>query len=146
MKLTEVNKLFTVEDASELLPELSVMIDEFRDRKNNFLMLNDEVIELRKIVEVEEYRKEELNKKERVLKATAAELENLILQINNLGCHLKDPETGLVDFISLYKGKKVFLCWRQGEEEITWYHDINSGFAGRKMIEFPEEFKNHSAE
>ncbi len=146
MSLYTTNKLFSIQDATELLPDLSVMIDEFRDRKNNFLTLNNEVIELRKIVEVEEYRKEELYRKERILKAIAAELEILILQINDLGCHLKDPDAGLVDFISLHKGKKVFLCWRQGEEEITWYHDINSGFAGRKTIEFPEEFKNNLAE
>jgi len=146
MSMYTTNKLFSVQDASKLLPDLSVMIDEFRDRKNIFLVLNEEVKELTKIVEVEEYRKEELYRKKRILKATAAELENLILQINNLGCHLKDPDTGLVDFISLYKGKKVFLCWRQGEEEITWYHEINSGFADRKTIEFPDEFKNNSAE
>ncbi len=143
MSLIGTNKLFNVQDASELIPELTVMIDEFRDRKNNFLKLNNEVIELRGMIEVDEYRKEELSNKERILKATAAELENLILQIRDLGCQLKDPEAGLVDFISMYKGKKVFLCWRQGEEEITWYHDINSGFSDRKMIEYPEEFKNN---
>lgn len=143
MSLYGTNKLFSVQDASELIPDLSVMIDEFRDRKNNFLKLNNEVIELRKIIEVDEYRKEELSKKERILKATAAELENLIMQVRDLGCHLKDPEAGLVDFISVYKGKKVFLCWRQGEKEITWYHDINSGFSDRKVIEYPEEFKNN---
>lgn len=143
MSLFGTNKLFSVQDASELIPELTVMIDEFRDRKNNYLKLNNEVIELREMIEVDEYRKEELSNKERILKATAAELENLILQIRDLGCQLKDPEAGLVDFISVYKGKKVFLCWRQGEEEITWYHDINSGFSGRKMIEYPEEFKNN---
>ncbi len=143
MSLIGTNKLFNVQDASKLIPELTVMIDEFRDRKNNFLKLNNEVIELRGMIEVDEYRKEELSNKERILKATAAELENLILQIRDLGCQLKDPEAGLVDFISVYKGKKVFLCWRQGEEEITWYHDINSGFSGRKMIEYPEEFKNN---
>ena len=136
-------KLFSVNEASELIPELTVMIDEFRDRKNNFLKLNNEVIELREMIEVDEYRKEELSNKERILKATAAELENLILQIRDLGCQLKDPEAGLVDFISVYKGKKVFLCWRQGEEEITWYHDINSGFSGRKIIKYPEDFKNN---
>ncbi len=143
MSLLGTKKLFNVQDASKLIPELTVMIDEFRDRKNNFLKLNNEVIELREMIEVDEYRKEELSNKERILKATAAELENLILQIRDLGCQLKDPEAGLVDFISVYKGKKVFLCWRQGEEEITWYHDINSGFSGRKMIEYPEEFKNN---
>ena len=146
MRLSTTNKLFNVQDACKLLPDLSVMIDEFRDRKNIFLTLTSEVKELIKIVEVEKYRKEELYRKERILKATAAELENLILQINNLGCHLKDPDAGLVDFISLYKGKKVFLCWRQGEDKITWYHDINSGFADRKSIEFPEEFKNDLTE
>ncbi len=136
------DKLFTVNDASKLLPQLSTIIDEFRDRRNAFFKLNRELNELREVVTDEAYRSEELSNKERILTATSKELENLLDEVSKQGCMLKDIDNGLVDFISIFRGKKVFLCWQQGEEEISWYHDIQSGFTGRKKINDPNEFKD----
>ncbi|MCH8288358.1 MAG: DUF2203 domain-containing protein [Candidatus Marinimicrobia bacterium] len=136
------DKLFTVNDASKLLPQLSTIIDEFRDRRDTFFKLNRELNELREVVGNEAYRSEELSNKERILVATSKELENLLDEVSKQGCMLKDVEHGLVDFISIFRGKKVFLCWQQGEEEISWYHDIQSGFTGRKKISDPDEFKD----
>jgi hypothetical protein len=50
------------------------------------------------------------------------------------GILLKDPETGLVDFPADREGRVVYLCWRLGEDGVTWYHEISSGFAGRKPL------------
>ena len=144
MTIPERNKLFSVQEASGMLPELSTIMDEFRDRKQSYFKLNREVTKLKRQVEVEYKMPEELDKKERILKAIVSELESLINQVNDLGCYLKDPDSGLVDFTSIYKGRKVFLCWKQGEKDIKWFHDINSGFAGRERITNPKEFKNRS--
>jgi hypothetical protein len=66
---------------------------------------------------------------------------NCVLQINSLtegleaqGCVLKGIEYGLVDFPSLRNGKEVYLCWKNPEERIEYWHDIQSGFAGRQRI------------
>ncbi|RPI70946.1 MAG: DUF2203 family protein, partial [Ignavibacteriales bacterium] len=45
---------------------------------------------------------------------------------------------GLVDFPSIINNKEVFLCWRSDEDEIKFYHDIDSGYSGRKPI--PENY------
>lgn len=50
------------------------------------------------------------------------------------GILLRDPETGLVDFPADVGGRRVFLCWRLGEDEVAWYHDEDSGFAGRRPL------------
>jgi hypothetical protein len=50
------------------------------------------------------------------------------------GILLKDPETGLVDFPADREGRVVYLCWRLGEDGVTWYHEISSGFSGRKPL------------
>jgi len=134
--------LFTVEEANELLPEIRTILDEFKDRKKIFFELKEEVFELTKIVDSEEYRSEELSNKERILMATSKEIENLFEEIAKFGCVVKDIDNGLVDFISIFQGKKVFLCWKQGEDNVSWYHDMQTGFAGRKKIEDPVEFKN----
>jgi hypothetical protein len=62
-----------------------------------------------------------------VIQATVDELESL-------GCELKDVQQGLVDFRSVRDGEEVYLCWRQGEERITFWHTLESGFAGRQPI------------
>jgi hypothetical protein len=43
-------------------------------------------------------------------------------------------QQGLVDFRSVRNGEEVYLCWRQGEERISHWHTLESGFAGRQPI------------
>ena len=136
------DKLFSVEEANMLLPEIRTILDEFKDRKKMFFELKEEIIELTEVVDSEEYRSEELSKKERIMMATSKEIENLFEEIADLGCVVKDIDNGLVDFISIFKGRKVFLCWKQGEDKVSWYHDMQTGFTGRKKISDPVEFKN----
>jgi len=40
-----------------------------------------------------------------------------------------------VDFYSLREDRPIFLCWRLGEDRITHWHEIDSGFAGRQPID-----------
>jgi len=54
--------------------------------------------------------------------------------LTDMGIVLRDLETGLVDFHALRDGKIVFLCWRRGEDAISFWHDIEAGFAGREPI------------
>jgi hypothetical protein len=50
------------------------------------------------------------------------------------GILLRDPETGLVDFPAEREGRRIFLCWRLGEDEVAWFHEEHSGFDGRKPL------------
>ena len=52
----------------------------------------------------------------------------------DLGCELKDLGLGLIDFPSYQNGKLVYLCWKRGEPSIAFWHDIDSGFAGRQPL------------
>jgi hypothetical protein len=47
---------------------------------------------------------------------------------------LRDPETGLIDFPGRRDGRPVFLCWQLGEERVTHWHEVGSGFTGRKPL------------
>lgn len=60
--------------------------------------------------------------------------ELCVRRIHALGGVLKDINQGLVDFPSLRDGREVFLCWKHGEESISFWHDTESGFAGRKPL------------
>ncbi len=61
------------------------------------------------------------------VKATLAEFQRREIQI-------KDLDRGLIDFPALLDGKEVFLCWEQEEEDIEFWHDLHSGYAGRERL------------
>ena len=55
-------------------------------------------------------------------------------ELEALGIQLKDRRTGLIDFPSEMDGRRVLLCWRLGEESVQYWHDEQSGFAGRQPL------------
>ena len=65
------------------------------------------------------------------------ELEAGWAAVSALGCVIKDPRIGLVDFYGRVDGELVFLCWRFGEEAIAHYHGLEEGFSGRKALSAP---------
>jgi hypothetical protein len=63
-----------------------------------------------------------------------AEIDDLVRELHELGCHFKGFDDGLVDWYSYYAGRPVFLCWKLGEPAIEWWHQIDTGYAGRQPI------------
>lgn len=61
-------------------------------------------------------------------------LEQLVREIQATGAILKDINNGLVDFLSRKDGRDVYLCWKYGEDEIGFWHEIDGGFGGRRPL------------
>lgn len=57
-----------------------------------------------------------------------------VARIDALGLTLRDIERGLVDFPALVSGRQVWLCWQFGERAIGWWHDLDTGFDGRRPL------------
>jgi len=57
-----------------------------------------------------------------------------IEQINETGCVIKDIDGGLVDWLAIDRGREIWLCWKYGETEVGYWHEVNSGFAGRRPV------------
>ena len=69
-------------------------------------------------------------------------LKAAVEKLQQFGCVIKDLDIGLVDFVTLFRGREVYLCWRMGESGIRYWHGVDEGFAGRKPID--EDFlENH---
>ncbi len=71
---------------------------------------------------------------ERLIQSIARELDQFQGELEALGIQLKDRRTGLIDFPSEMDGRRVLLCWRLGEESVQYWHDEQSGFAGRQPL------------
>lgn len=63
-------------------------------------------------------------------------IKGFMAELEEIGCAYKDWNfsIGLVDFPSIIDGEEVYLCWKSDEEKIIYYHGINEGFRGRKLI------------
>lgn len=62
-------------------------------------------------------------------------LQQIVEEIENTGCLLKDLDIGLVDFPCRVAAQEVYLCWKLGEPHIHFWHNTDEGFAGRKPID-----------
>lgn len=67
--------------------------------------------------------------------ASSATIKQVMEQLEEIGCLIKDLDIGLIDFPALYQGKEVYLCWRIGEADIAFWHPTDEGFAGRRPID-----------
>jgi len=61
-------------------------------------------------------------------------LREQIEAIQDTGCLIKDIEVGLVDWPALHQGREVLLCWKYGEPEVAFWHELHTGFAGRRPV------------
>jgi hypothetical protein len=55
-------------------------------------------------------------------------------ELKRLGVELKDYFSGLIDFPAWMDGREVYLCWRLGEPEVAYWHEVEAGFAGRQKL------------
>ncbi|MBU1201955.1 MAG: DUF2203 domain-containing protein [Nanoarchaeota archaeon] len=62
------------------------------------------------------------------------EFYNLMEELHENGCILKDIEEGTVDFYSFFEGREIFLCWNIKEENIKYWHELECGRQCKKPV------------
>lgn len=62
------------------------------------------------------------------------EWDDLLRELDDQCIIVRDLDRGLVDFPSLRDGREVFLCWKEGEPQISYWHDLDAGYAGRQPL------------
>jgi hypothetical protein len=70
------------------------------------------------------------------IKKLAAEVNGFLSELEEIGCYYKDTkfQIGLVDFPAMIEDEEVYLCWRSDEDDILYYHEMDAGYLGRKLI------------
>jgi hypothetical protein len=129
-------RYFTLEEATALLPRLTPMLEEIAALGSRLMRAERERAsrEWKARTNGRVHHGDQAGAKPAARAELLAELNAAIRRLRRLGVELKDPRTGLIDFPSLRDGRVVYLCWRLGEPAIEYWHDVDTGFAGRQRL------------
>lgn len=126
---------FTREEAEALLPAIYVVLHKIQESRANIRALEEELETIRIRSMGNGHRLHERTMKlQHELTTLLQALRAQVSELQEFGCELKDPNTGLIDFLSLRDGQEVYLCWQLGEDRIRFWHYLDTGFAGRQPL------------
>ena len=127
---------FSREEADALLPQIAPLLTQIRDlnRKND--ETRSAVNALQGTLKSNGHSLDvEMARLSQALQSTGAAINELIERVAGVGAEVKDLEMGLVDFRSERDGREVYLCWKLGEERVSFWHDLNTGYASRQPLD-----------
>ncbi|HYK67813.1 MAG TPA: DUF2203 domain-containing protein [Streptosporangiaceae bacterium] len=119
-----MDRTFTLDEARDLMPEVQTRADALIEVRASLVELQaalatGESSQLGGLPEA---------------KGFQAQLSELVSWFSTTGLEVKGIAPLLLDFPSELAGGPVLLCWLEGERELSWYHPVAYGFAGRRRI------------
>lgn len=122
-------RYFTLDEANALLPTIEPLMGRLLEKRARAARLTQEIQPLLADVRVDVG-----GTIPSELVQEFADIEALLAEIQSFGCVVKDLNGGLLDFLSERNGRDVYLCWRYGEPMISHYHELHTGFNGRRPV------------
>ena len=129
-------KIFTLEEAGRFLPRIQQALKDLR-RLRKAVESKKVEMDLHEIVGVPKAGVSvgaDMSKEMSTLNELAMKFNSHLEALEDMGCQIKDLDQGLVDFYSVREGRLVYLCWKEGEKNIHYWHTLNGGFQGRKPL------------
>ena len=127
-------KLFTLDQARALLPEVRVIVEAIRAQKQGLDQETARLGEAGARAQGNGHGPRGALEAQARAERFAAEIRAGIERLTALGVEMKGIDEGLVDFPSEREGRVVYLCWRMGEADIGFWHELDAGFRGRQRL------------
>ena len=124
-----MTRYFTLQQAQKILVEIRPLVDEIQAIRQEILSRKPEVWQV-----VERAAGNGGSQAASKLVREFERLDALVHQVQDMGALFKDINMGLLDFPALRNGREVYLCWKHGEKDIEFWHEIETGYAGRRPI------------
>ena len=153
-----MTRFFDLDEANELIPEVRTILESLRDERAELIRLRDQHLRIEAAAEDPTQAPAEANVRRTGRPSDPAEgdddaesaaerrvvrlrmqgvidqMQAGVARIDAFGITLREIETGLIDFPALVAGRQVWLCWRLGEDDIAWWHELGDGFGGRQAL------------
>jgi hypothetical protein len=132
-------RLWTVEEANAKLPALKELLPQMGGWVHRLRAIHEELKRLgafwgKEIHAADHPDRELTHRLEGEFKTLTQRLETEVARLHRDGIELKGLDDGLVDFFSRINGELVYLCWRQDESEVGFYHTLTGGFQARRPL------------
>lgn len=131
-------KYFTLAEANAMLPLVRAIVDDIVQLYADVQERRDLLTKIRQRPgrprDDDNPYDEEVDQVESEIEKDVDRLEEFGDELRRLGVELKDPVVGLVDFLAQIEGHDAYLCWKLGEGEIAFWHELDTGFSGRQSL------------
>jgi hypothetical protein len=142
-----VTRFYDLDSANARIPEMREILEQLKAQREDLIRLRDLVLERQEAVEAggepaggqsrspdDEEPDDELRLIRLRMQGLIDQMQAGVARIDELGITLRDIESGLIDFPALASGRQIWLCWRLGEDDIGWWHELSEGFSGRRAL------------
>lgn len=127
--MPQFNKHFTVEEANQLLPHILSVFEKIHSIREQLGERKENLEKVHKAAPGNGGGKEGAE-----LVSLSESVARLVAGLEEQGILVKDIDAGLVDFPYLREDREVFLCWKMGEKEVAFWHDLETGYRGRQPL------------
>ena len=135
-------KYFTPAEANQMLPLVRAIVKDIvelargaEDREARLARLRKDGVAMGIIT------RPQLEEEESAYEREVERIQECTAELAQLGVELKDMRTGLIDFPGWIDGREVCLCWKLGEPELAWWHEVDAGYRGRQPLHMTADAK-----
>ena len=130
-----MDNYFTIKSANEMLPTIIEKFQKIKQEKSEVEKMEQKLqMNFSGTSNLDDYVTLKQN-----LNASVTRFYSSIEELEKTGVVLKGLEEGLLDFPSKKFDDEIWLCWKEGETEIKFWHEKDVGFNGRKPISVNNE-------
>ena len=129
-----MSSYFSVTDANKILPIVIKKFNYAKKAKAEVMKMEQQLTSEMTPTSLEEY-----TIIKRKLNSSITKFYQSIEDLENTGVSLKGLDEGLLDFPAKRFDEEIWLCWKEGETEIKFWHEKDTGFMGRKPISVSNE-------
>lgn len=124
----QFSKHYTREEAKALLPQVRTWLEQLEQARERLLKYDKRLSAL--MEPGRDAGGDVVNSWAR----TMADFRGVLHEFQQREILIKDIDRGLLDFPAIIGGREVFLCWEKDEEDIEFWHELDTGYAGRERL------------
>jgi hypothetical protein len=139
-----MTRFYDIDQANAVLPEVERILLDLRDQRAELIRLRDAVLlatgpdretgAARPVTDESQGVGTDMRLMRLRMQGLIDQMQAGVTRLVERDVTLREIETGLIDFPALASGRQIWLCWRLGEGEVGWWHELDDGFGGRRRL------------